>query len=115
MSRLFAKRAGIAALSGVLAAALLILMLAQDTDAGLAHPHAFGGATWAFPFVVGACVGLVAWWALGSRAESSARETADAACPICGRPVRDDWRLCPDCGTLIEDDAAKSAERPLSA
>ena len=115
MSRLFVKRAGLAVLSGLVAAAVLILMMAEGDEAGLAHLRSLGGLEWAFPFAVGACVGLVAWWGLGTRTAEERLEGGQAPCPACGRPIRDDWRLCPDCGTLVERGSAKSSEGPVRA
>ena len=115
MSRSFAKRAGFAVLSGLIAAAVLILMLAEGDDAGLAHLHSLGGGEWAFPFVVGACVGLVAWWGLGARSGAERSLVSQASCPMCGRPIRDDWRLCPDCGTLVKGSSAKPTGDRLHA
>ena len=116
MRNLFAKRAGFAVLSGLVVAAVLILMMADGDEAGLAHLHSLGGLAWTFPFVVGACVGLVAWWGLGAARTGGERfEGGQASCPVCGRQIRIDWRLCPDCGTLVEGGSAKSSERPVRA
>ena len=108
MSRLSVKRAGLAVLGGLVAGAVLIVTIAGADKAGLAQLHRLGIAEWALPFVVGTCVGFIAWWTIGAIGDEEPPLHVEAACPACGRPILDDWRLCPDCGTLVE----RASERP---
>lgn len=51
-------------------------------------------------------VGVV--WLLGtSRGTQASSTPARETCPSCGQPIQSNWRVCPHCGTsLQEDDAA---------
>jgi len=106
------KRAGIAALGGLVAGAVLIIAIAGADGDGLVRLHSLGAAEWALPFVAAVCVGLITWWAIGAMGDDEPPLHVEAACPACGRPILDDWRLCPDCGTLVERASERPTERP---
>ena len=107
------KRASVAVLGGLTAGVVLVAIVAETGESGLGSlPAGLGRAEWALPFVVGAFVGLVAWWALTALADQEPPLHTEAACPACGRPILDDWRLCPDCGTLVERASNTPEERP---
>jgi hypothetical protein len=53
------------------------------------------------PLVLSVAVGVFAWLILS--AESEVDSTAPPkACGTCGSSVRDNWRLCPECGSFIK-------------
>jgi endogenous inhibitor of DNA gyrase (YacG/DUF329 family) len=108
------KRASIAVLGGLTAGVVLVAIVAAETsESGLGSlPAGLGSAEWALPFVVGSFVGLFAWWALTALADRERPLHTEAACPACGRPILDDWRLCPECGTLVERASKGPEERP---
>ena len=112
MSRSLVKRASFAALGGLVAGAVFIAMLADTDASGLGPFHRLGAIEWALPFGAGACVGLIGWWALGALGGEDLPLHTEAACPACGRPILDDWRLCPDCGTLVEHAPTAPDEGP---
>lgn len=112
MSRLSVKREGIAILGGFVAGTVMTIAIAGADKDGLAQLHRLGAAEWALPFVVAVCVGLIAWWAMGAIGDEELPLHVESACPACGRPILDDWRLCPDCGTLVERASERPAERP---
>jgi predicted amidophosphoribosyltransferase len=59
------------------------------------------------PVVAGVAAGALAWLVLdGVHGEEDAPLHSAAACPACGRPMLDDWRLCPHCGTLVGRESA---------
>ena len=111
MSRLSVKRAGIAVLGGLVAGTVLVVAIAGADEKGLAQLHRLGAGEWALPFVAAVCVGLIAWWAIGAMGDEEPPLHMEAACPACGRPILDDWRLCPDCGTRVE----RASERPTES
>jgi len=59
-------------------------------------------AEWLVPLVALAAIGAVAWGVLRSNRSGSKGDGESACCPSCGRPIRPDWRLCPNCGTFLE-------------
>jgi hypothetical protein len=66
------------------------------------------------PLVVGVMVGLLGWLVLGTKREVGAK-SPDKACDNCGSSVLDDWRLCPECGTLIESADEGDGPSPASS
>lgn len=66
------------------------------------------GAEWLVPLVAVAAIGVVAWGVLRTSRAGSEDDGKTACCPSCGRPVRADWRLCPNCGAFL--DSASAAE-----
>jgi hypothetical protein len=105
MSRLFETRLGFAVLGGLAAVSVLIAVVVQMDESGLSRLYNIGQIEWFVPIAVGASVGLVAWSALGGLSGDDSPSHTEAACPACGRPILDDWRLCPDCGTLVTHSA----------
>lgn len=59
---------------------------------------------WTLPAFLAAIGGGVSWLLLSDDATTdSATPVATAHCGTCGHSVIEDWRLCPHCGTLVEE------------
>ena len=60
-------------------------------------------SVWVVPLTVGALLALVALL-LVERSSGPADEGVPAAtsCAACGKPIIEEWRLCPHCGELLE-------------
>ncbi len=100
------------ALLGIVAAGVAVLALVTLANGGLG----FAGCNlttplgWTIP-LVSLFVILGVGWLLMSQApkDDGAGPASTVACDACGRPVLEDWRLCPYCG------AAPASERPLGS
>jgi len=65
------------------------------------------------PIAVGVIAAALFW--LGHRLKRDVGPKArEKACKNCGSAVFDDWRLCPDCGRLIESPVEKVEISPTS-
>jgi hypothetical protein len=53
------------------------------------------------PLVFGVAVGVFAWLILSAESEVDSAAPSKA-CGTCGSSVRDNWRLCPECGSFIQ-------------
>ena len=60
------------------------------------------GVGWALPLIAGGVVGVLAWTLLVDRTHPRGEtpKRLEVACPTCGRPVLESWRLCPYCGAF---------------
>ena len=88
-----------AAVASVLFAALVaVAVLVFGELAGSRHIPA--SAVWAIPLLAGGAVGLLALFLLAGTNLEDERGTGRSAvsCPMCGKQVLEDWRLCPYCG-----------------
>jgi hypothetical protein len=110
LSRVLAKRIGFAVLGGLAVVSVLIAVGTEAHDAGMTSLLSFGSLEWVVPFVVLASVGLFAWLALAPRDSEEPPAHAEATCPVCGRSMLDDWRLCPECGTLVDEHEAPAEQ-----
>lgn len=106
MKRSALKRIGVAILGAMAAVWALTVWAASTGESMLDRIHALGVTFWVLPLIAGASVGVAAWLVLGTIPEETEDRfrPSESACPWCGKPVRDDWRLCPHCGNLIEAD-----------
>jgi hypothetical protein len=72
---------------------------------------------WIAPVIAGCIVGGVAYLLLETRSGSSAREESLHLCDSCGAELLEDWRMCPNCGLIVDDETrAKRREyraRPI--
>jgi hypothetical protein len=110
VSRLFIRRFGLAVLGGLMAVSVLVAVVAQVDEFGFVRPYNLGLLEWVVPVIAGVAVAAVAWLVLeGLPEEDEDLPHAAASCPACGRLILDDWRLCPHCGTLVEDAPVRSA------
>ena len=63
---------------------------------------------WTVPLASVFVIAGVAWLLLSQ--DGRGRGGADDGsieCPVCGRSVMTDWRMCPYCGSLLEPDIAE--------
>lgn len=111
MSRISAKRIGLAIIGASVAMWLVLTAVARADAAGLAAAYPLGAFGWMVPVAAGAAVGLVAWVALGTGTASDPDSIIrdEHPCAACGRMILDDWRLCPYCGTLVDDGSGEPA------
>ena len=90
------------------AAAALALLVAlglaalRGGDSALSQLLGFRTLELAVPLAAGAVIGLGAW-ALLDDPPSPTQDApyAEMACPVCGRAILEDWRLCPYCGSFV--------------
>lgn len=81
--------------------------------AGCTGTAAFG---WIVPLVTGAVIGGVSWFLL-HREEREPPEHSEFRrhpCPSCGAPVLDEWRLCPECGTVLDAAWGRTSQQSTS-
>ncbi len=71
--------------------------------------QAFSGCTvgetfgWLVPPLSGALIGGVAWLLMERRGENKTPgELQRATCPVCASPVITEWRMCPQCGNMLD-------------
>ena len=91
------------AFSGILLA-LLVLLNADCGFVGCTGTTPWG---WIVPLVAGVVLGLVVVLLLDGEDltdESKSRELKSSSCASCGSAIIDEWRMCPDCGELLECD-----------
>jgi hypothetical protein len=110
LNRVVTRRASLAVLGGIATASILLATAAKFEDADWALYPVLTVADWLLPAVIGVAVGLCLWLATAPRKSEGAAVPRESACANCGRPVLDDWRLCPECGSLIES-APRDDER----
>ena len=48
-------------------------------------------------------------WVVGTAPDESGYESAETICGSCGNRIRADWRLCPHCGELRNEQDAHFA------
>jgi hypothetical protein len=65
---------------------------------------------WIIPIITGAVIGLVAFLLLDADPveRKPPVEIRSTACSECGAEINDDWRMCPHCGTMLEDEEKAS-------
>jgi hypothetical protein len=103
VTRVSAKRVGLAVFGGLAAICILTAIAADLEDHGLAPLASLGIFEWVMPVILGASVGVIAWVMLGGIPREPKPPThTELACPICGRPILASWRLCPYCGSLVQ-------------
>jgi hypothetical protein len=102
VTRVSAKRVGLAVFGGLAAICILTAIAANLDDSGFAPFGSLGIFMWVMPLILGASVGALAWLLLGgASSEQQGSGRAELACPVCGRPILANWRLCPHCGSLV--------------
>ena len=92
------------ALAAVIAVAVLVLAVnAKDGFIGCTVTYPFG---WLAPLVAAGVLGAATWVLLDQpRSDRSDEGSFDAGtCVECGREVLGQWRMCPYCGALLEED-----------
>lgn len=115
MGGLFTKRVGLAALGALAAVSVLFAILGELQDTGAGGVFTFALMGWVIPLVIAASVTLFLWLTMGQVRENEIDEgPVESACPSCGRPIMEDWRLCPDCGTLLESGAQGPKRIPVA-
>ena len=99
--RSHAKKVALVVLGSLLTAGTLMLALAGMLGRGKLSLES-AGVEWALPLVVGGVVGVLAWTFLVDRTHpyQETPKHLEVACPTCGRPVLESWRLCPYCGAF---------------
>jgi hypothetical protein len=102
VDRLSIRRAGLAVLGWFAAVSVLVAVAAEVGHSEFARLYNLGLYEWAVPVVAGVAAGALAWLVLdGVHADDDLPSHSVAACQACGRPMLDDWRLCPHCGALV--------------
>lgn len=103
-----AKHVAFMALGSLAGAGLVLLALSfVNGGDGFAFCTATARFGWVVPLIAGLVIGGVSLLLLdgGSRREpEQARELGARSCMSCGSSVIDEWRMCPDCGELLECD-----------
>ena len=104
MSRSHVTRVMLAVVGALLTAGTLALAFTGTLGKGKLS-MTWAGIEWALPLVAGAAVGVLAWTFLVERAQprQETPKRIELACPSCGRPILESWRLCPHCGALISE------------
>jgi len=96
---------------------LLGLLMIANAGQGFAGCTATTALGWTIPLIAGGLVGLASWILLTEReGEDSGRELRSTACEVCGHRVLDEWRLCPYCGTITEQQVSRpprATDRPV--
>jgi len=104
----------------VIAAGIVLVGVALATLAVLGTGPLGNSSTgvlgWIIPIVAGSVIGLAAFLLLDSdQADSGLRvELKAATCSSCGAEVMEEWRMCPDCGEMLDESerAARKNYRP---
>ena len=109
-------RLAIAVLLGIGLSAILLVAMLAGVDS---QPVALVMYSYVVAGAAGAMVGILVWLFAGTVLESHAAASL-RSCRACGAQVLHDWRLCPECGRLLEARSvpcARSTEdaRPISA
>jgi hypothetical protein len=99
-----------AVLGGVLVAlALLAVLFALNSRSGFMGSTAATATGWTIPILAGVVAGVAAWALLLEEGSQAAKRQPAlvSRCSECGRPLADEWRLCPYCGAFAceSDDA----------
>ncbi|MDR3686351.1 MAG: zinc ribbon domain-containing protein [Coriobacteriia bacterium] len=116
MSRVSAKRMLVLAAAAVALALLVALGLAALRGGDSAVSRLLGLRTLELgvPLAAGAVIGLGAWALLDDPVPAPQDASyAEMACPVCGRAILEDWRLCPYCGSFVAT-ADPRAPRPAN-
>jgi hypothetical protein len=96
-------------------AALLGLLAFRLASRITGHPSAATAIGW-MTTLAAVSVGAILWYVLARDDAPDLRPLTDAAhCSNCGHTVVDDWRLCPYCGTFVEDQLDSGAGRASNA
>lgn len=85
------------------AVTLLALLFIVNAGSGLSGTTGATPLGWTVPLIAGALVGAVAWLLLSEDPPELTAEAFSSTCGACGAAVRDDWRLCPYCGAIVDD------------
>ena len=94
----------------VVALAFLAGVLVLNSRSGLSGSTAATAAGWTIPVLAGIVAGVVAWVLLiEDRSRQEEGSGLAPRCSDCGRPMADEWRLCPYCGALNESEAESGA------
>lgn len=89
---------GLAGLAGLFA--LVVLFNEGLSLAGCTAATPLG---WTIPLVSVVVIGAAAWALLSQPEKDSggSEEFRSTTCPVCGRNVLAEWRLCPYCGSAV--------------
>lgn len=106
------KRLALAVIGGLFLTALIF-----GVAVALSSQNRLGTCTvvmtygWVVPLVSGLIIGFVALLLLDSARVTGGHESArcDSDCPSCGKPIDDDWRMCPHCGEMLSCDMSVTA------
>ena len=104
MSRVSSRRMLVLATAAAATALLVALGLAalRGGDSALSQLLGFRTLELAVPLAAGAVIGLGAWALLDDPPPTTQDVPyAEMACPVCGRAILEDWRLCPYCGSFV--------------
>lgn len=87
---------------------LAAVLLWTDPARMFSGANATAPLSWTVPLASVFVIAGVAWLLLSQ--DGRGRHGADDGsieCPVCGRSVMADWRLCPYCGSLLEPGGAE--------
>lgn len=102
-------RITVALVGGTVAAVgLYVLLVAGESEMSVARvgPLWLG---WLLPLIAGSMVGLAAWLLLSDVGTTPTPRKSAAKCASCDAQVFENWRLCPYCGSFV-DESAEVAE-----
>jgi hypothetical protein len=95
------------AIEGVLLGLLAYWLASRVTG----HPSAATAIGW-MTTLAAVSVGAILSYVLARDDVSDSRSSTDTAqCGNCGHVVADDWRLCPYCGTFVDDRSSDNTSR----
>jgi predicted RNA-binding Zn-ribbon protein involved in translation (DUF1610 family) len=102
VKRLALVIAGGFVLTGVVLAMLAFLESGYLGDSSAAS---FG---WIIPVVAGTVIGVVAFLLLDSDRSATEADVGlkSTTCSACGAEIIEDWRMCPDCGEVLDEERA---------
>ena len=112
MNRKRMADAGVMKVVGLAVEAALLGLLAFWLASRITgHPSAATAIGW-MTTLAAVSVGAILWYVLARDDAEDPRSSTDGArCKNCGHAVVDDWRLCPYCGTFVDDEPVASAGR----
>jgi len=106
--RIVLTAAGAVAAVAVVAAAL-VLINSDEGFIGCTVTYPFG---WAAPLLAGGILGAATWVLLDqSRPRRHDDVSYDAGtCTQCGREILGQWRMCPYCGAMLEEEPRSASD-----
>ncbi len=105
--------AGVLATAGVVFALVVLV----NAECGFVVCSGFSPYGWVIPLVAGVVLGSVVMLLLNQTddSEEEGPEFHTTTCTACGGTILDEWRLCPHCGQVRDDDMETSAVTYLTA